>query len=109
MLKASAQAVDFKVGRYFGEGQGFACSSPFGNLANFPLVHIRDFYQFVDQEIVIAGFQDVLDYRSDTVPLFVAGQAPLAEDNQTRVYLNVEKPDKIASVACDDHKVIFEA
>src|SRR5215470_13509948 len=55
----------------------------FRNLANFPLVHIRDFDQFVDQEIVIAGFQDVLDYGSDAVPLFVAGQAALAEDNQT--------------------------
>jgi hypothetical protein len=25
MLQASAQAVDFKVGRYFGEGQRFVC------------------------------------------------------------------------------------
>ena len=51
----------------------------------------------------------MLDYRSDAVPLFVASQAPLAEDNQTRVYLDVEKPDKIARVACDDDKVIFES
>jgi len=34
---------------------------------------------------------------------------PLAEDNQTRVYLDVEKPDKITRVACDDDKVIFES
>ena len=51
----------------------------------------------------------MLDYGSDAVPLFVAGQAALAEDNQTRVYLDVEKPDKIARVACDDDKVIFES
>lgn len=51
----------------------------------------------------------MLDYWPDAVPLFVAGQAPLAEDNQTRVYLDVEKPDKIARVACDDDKVIFES
>ena len=38
----------------------------------------------------------MLDYRLDAVPLFVAGQAALAEDNQTRVHLDVEKPDKIA-------------
>lgn len=49
-----------------------------------------DFDQFVDQEIVIGGFQDVLDYGSDAVPLFVARQAALAEDNQTRVHLDVE-------------------
>jgi len=41
--------------------------------------------------------------------LFVAGQAALAEDNQTRVHLDVEKPDKIARVACNDDKVIFES
>jgi len=51
----------------------------------------------------------VLDYGSDAVPLFVSGQAALAEDNQTRVYVDVEKPDKIARVACDDDKVIFES
>jgi hypothetical protein len=28
MLQASAQAVDFKVGRYFGEGQGAALLTP---------------------------------------------------------------------------------
>jgi len=42
-------------------------------------------------------------------PLFVAGQAALAEDNQTRVHVDVEKPDKIARVACNDDKVIFES
>jgi len=69
----------------------FACSSPFGNLANFPLVHIRDFYQFVDQEIVIAGFQDVLDYGSNTIPLFVAGQATFAQNDQSWVHLDIHR------------------
>ena len=58
---------------------------------------------------LIARFQDVCDYGLDTVPLFVAGQAALAEDNQTRVHFDVEKPDKIARVACNDDKVIFES
>jgi len=75
----------------------------------FPIRPRRDFDQLVDQEVVIGGFQDVLDYGSEAVPLFVAGQAALAEDNQTRVHLDVEKPDKIARVACNDDKVIFES
>ena len=51
----------------------------------------------------------MLDYGSEAVPLFVAAQAALAEDNQTRVHLDVEKPDKIARVACNDDKVILES
>jgi hypothetical protein len=88
---------------------GVVGCSRFRNLANFPLVHIRDFDQFVHQEIVITGFQDVLDYGSDAVPLFVPGQAAFAENNQTRVYPDVEKPDKVARVPRDDDKVIFES
>jgi len=34
---------------------------------------------------------------------------PSREDNQTRVHLDVEEPDKIACVACNDDKVIFES
>jgi len=51
----------------------------------------------------------MLDYGSDAVPLFVAGQTALAENNQTRLYLDVQKPDKIARVACDYDKVISKA
>jgi len=51
----------------------------------------------------------MLYYGLDAVPLFLAGQAALAEDNETRVHLDVEKPDKIARVACNHDKVIFES
>jgi hypothetical protein len=41
--------------------------------------------------------------------LFVAGQAGLAEDNQTWVDINVEKLDKVARIACNDDEVIFQS
>ncbi len=49
----------------------------------------------------------MVDHGSNAVPLFVAGQAALAKNDETRVQLNVQKSDEIARVACNDGKVVF--
>ena len=49
----------------------------------------------------------MVDYGLNAVPLFVAGQAALAEDDEARVYFHVQKTDEVARVGCDDRKVVF--
>jgi hypothetical protein len=64
-------------------------SSRFRNLTNFPLADTRDLDQLVHQAIVVAGFQEVVNHRSEAVLLFVACQAALAEYDEPRVRFHV--------------------
>jgi hypothetical protein len=49
----------------------------------------------------------VVDYGLNAVPLFLAGQAAFAEDDDARVHFHLQKTDEIARVGCDDRKVVF--
>jgi len=42
-----------------------------------------------------------------TIPLFVAGQATFAQNDQSWVHLDIQQADKVAGVASDDDKVVF--
>jgi len=57
----------------------------FWNFPDCKLADSGDLDQFVQQEIFIPGFLNVLDNRKEPLPLFLPAQATCAQDYQSRM------------------------
>jgi hypothetical protein len=70
------------------------------NVANLKLCHAGNLDQLIEQEIRISRMLHMLHNGPDALPLLLAAQAALSQNDQPWMHLNVEK--LVARVRRDD-------